>query len=134
MIFHLSMQNSLSAPATRTLQWILRLGVFGTFLGHGLFAFSQKTSWIPYLTFWGFSDSMAMQMMPVIGVIDIVVALIILIRPMRWVLIYAFAWAFSTALMRVLVGEGILEFVERAANWACPLALYLLMRLEDDVQ
>ena len=128
------MQNSLSVPTMRTIQWILRIGIFGTFLGHGLFAFGQKTNWIPYLTFWGFSDSTAMQIMPLIGVIDIVVALMVIIKPFRWVLIYAFVWALSTALMRVLVGEGMLEFVERAANWACPLALYFLLRIDGDAQ
>ena len=112
---------------------ILRIGVFGTFLGHGLYAFGQKVDWIPFLTFWGISEKISLQLMPVIGVIDIVVALIVLVRPWKPVLLYAVLWAFLTALMRPLTGQGILEFVERSANWAAPLALYfyLLIRSKE---
>ena len=106
---------------------VLRFGVFGTFLGHGLFAFLQKTDWIPFLTFWGFSEQVALQIMPIIGIIDILVAVSVLVRPMRAILIYAFIWALLTAMMRPLTGQGILEFIERSANFAAPLALFFVL-------
>lgn len=111
----------------KTIEWILRIGVFGTFLGHGWLALSIQPNWINYLNTVGFSDDMAVKIMPVIGTIDILVAFIILIKPLQPVVIYAAAWALLTALMRPISGEHILEFVERTANWAVPLALYFLL-------
>ena len=112
-----------------TVKWILRLGIFATFLGHGMFAFYVKSSWIVYLTSLGFSENQAIQLMPFIGILDFVVALFALLKPLRIVLIWAFLWAFLTALVRPLAGESIWDFVERGANWATPLALLFLQGL-----
>ena len=111
-----------------TVQWVLRIAVFGTFFGHGLLAYNVNPSWIHYLTFWGFSADQANTLMPVIGVVDFLVAFSVLIRPLRYVLIYAVIWAFATALLRWIADANILGFVERAANWGAPLALYFLIR------
>ncbi len=109
-----------------TLQWILRIGVFGTFLGHGVFALGVKSGWIPFLTVVGFSEATAIKLMPIIGVIDIVVAILALVKPMPIVFLYAFIWAFATALIRPIAGLPIWDFVERASNWAVPLALLII--------
>ena len=111
-----------------TVQWVLKVAVFGTFFGHGLLALNVNPSWIHYLTFWGISAEYAKTLMPVIGIIDILVALSVLIRPLRYVLVYATFWAFATAMMRWIADANILGFVERAANWGAPLALLLLAR------
>ncbi|MCB9502025.1 MAG: hypothetical protein H6696_08810 [Deferribacteres bacterium] len=84
-----------------------------------------KADWIIFLTTVGFTQDMAAKLMPVIGIIDIVIALLALIRPMRFVFIYAFIWALATAMMRPVVGMPIWEFVERSANWAIPLSSFL---------
>jgi hypothetical protein len=105
---------------------ILRIGIFGTFLGHGIFAIGVKGSWIPFLTYFGFSIPTASTLMPIIGSIDILIAFVALLKPIRIVLLYAFVWTFLTALMRPLTGYPIWDFVERTANWAVPLALLLL--------
>ena len=104
----------------------LSIAVFGTFLGHGLFAISIKPSWIPLLTAFGFSKNTAISLLPIIGTIDILVACIILFKPFRLVLIWASFWAFAAALSRPIAGEPIWEFVERAPNWITPLALLAL--------
>ena len=110
----------------KTSEWILRIGVFGSFLGHGIFAFGIKQGWIPLITAFGFSESSARVMLPIIGTMDIVVAVLALIWPIRLVLIYAVLWAFATALSRPIAGDPIWDFVERTANWAAPLALLVL--------
>jgi len=110
----------------QTTEWILRIGVFGTFLGHGVFALSTKPSWIPYFTSIGISESTAVILLPLIGTIDILVAIFALIRPFRAVLVWATIWAFITALIRPISGEPIWDFVERTANWAAPAALLSL--------
>ena len=110
-------------------EWILRIGVFGTFLGHGVFALLSKQSWIPYFTSVGISETNAIVLLPLIGVLDILVAVSALIKPMRAVLIWATLWAFATALIRPIAGEPVWDFVERTANWVAPLALLYLRGL-----
>ena len=110
----------------KTAEWILRIGVFGSFLGHGIFALGVKQAWIPLITAFGFSESVATTMLPIIGTVDITVAVLALIWPIRLVLIYATLWAFATSLARPVAGDPIWDFVERTANWATPLALLIL--------
>ncbi len=112
----------------KTATILLRIGVFGTFLGHGILAVMVNPSWIPYLEFWGFRLDMITVLMPIIGIIDILVAIITLLRPSQYVLIYAATWAFLTALVRPVTGQSWILFIERTANWAAPLALYFLLR------
>jgi hypothetical protein len=110
----------------RWTSWVLRIAVAGTFLGHGLYAVTVRPSWIAYLMTVGFSAEAARQVMPLIGVIDISVALLVLVRPVRGVFLWATCWAFAAAMIRPLSGESVLEFVERAALWAAPLAYLCL--------
>ena len=107
-------------------EYILRIGIFGTFLGHGILALGVKASWIPLITAFGFSETMAAILLPLIGAMDIMTALFSLFMPVRIVLIWATVWSFATALSRPVAGESVLDFVERAANWAAPLALLAL--------
>lgn len=107
-------------------EWILRIGIAGEFLGHGIFALGTKQAWIPYFTHFGFSQTFATTALPLIGALDLLVALLVLLRPYKIVLAWATVWGFWTALVRPLSGEPIWDFVERFANWAAPLALLLL--------
>ena len=108
---------------TTTATLILRIGVFGTFLGHGLVALQGNPAWIPYLTTVGFSAEIAPALMRAISGLDLVVAMLVLFKPIRLVLLCAVLWAFATALVRPFAGLPVLVFVERDANWAAPLAL-----------
>lgn len=111
------------------IEWILRIGVFGTFLGHGVLAVGVKESWIPLITAFGFSQDFARTMLPIIGTLDITVAVLSLFWPIRIILVWATFWAFATALARPLAGEPIWDFIERSANWAAPLALLIIQGL-----
>ncbi|MBI2142584.1 hypothetical protein HYU15_03825 [Candidatus Woesearchaeota archaeon] len=106
-------------------EWILRVGIFGTFLGHGVFALQGKH---------GFSEATAASLLPMIGVLDITVAVLALLWPIRIVLIWAAFWGFSTALIRPISGEPIWDFVERTANWAAPLALLVIEGLPKKIK
>ncbi|PHR47370.1 MAG: hypothetical protein COA32_08090 [Fluviicola sp.] len=111
------------------LQLILRIGIFGTFLGHGIFALAVKPEWIPFLTTVGFSVKSASLIMILIGALDILVAITVLVLPLRIILIWAAIWAFSAALIRPISGTHFLDFVERSANWTLPLVLLFLQGL-----
>ena len=112
--------------------WVLRIAVFGTFAGHGTIALMGNEHWLPYLNIVGINGDIAYQIMFGIGVIDVIVAISTLLRPSKYVLIYACIWAFAAALARPLAGESWLQFVERAANFGAPLALYLLLYLKPE--
>jgi hypothetical protein len=104
-------------------EWVLRIGVFGSFLGHGIFALQVKAGWLPYFTAVGMTEAMGKTLLPLIGAMDLVVAGIALFYPIRIVLAWAALWGFWTALLRPIAGQPIWDFVERWANWAAPLAL-----------
>jgi hypothetical protein len=111
-------------------EWILRIGIFGTFLGHGNFALQLKPRFIEMLTaFIGVTGTLANNLMYLIGAIDVIVGIFALFYPMRLILIYASFWGFLTALARPIANDPIWDFVERWANWAAPLALLYLRGL-----
>ncbi len=114
----------------KTLEWILRLGLFGEFLGHGIFALQLKPHFLEMLTaFTGLTGSTATNTMYLIGTLDILVALLALVYPLRLMLVYAALWGFLTALARPIAGDPIWDFIERWANWAVPLALLYIRGL-----
>ena len=107
--------------------WVLRIGVAGEFIGHGVFALQGKKQWIGWMQqLTGVDTTMATQRIFLVGLLDIAIALVVLIKPLRPVLLWAAIWGFWTALLRPLVGEPIWDFIERWANWAAPLALLAL--------
>jgi len=112
----------------KIVEWILRVSIAGEFLGHGVFAIQGKQQWIGWISkLTGVSNDLSTQMLFIIGILDIIVALIILFKPIRALLLWAAIWGFWTALVRPLVGEPIWDFIERWANWGAPLALLILM-------
>ena len=110
----------------KKLEWILRIAVAGEFIGHGVFGLQVKQSWIPYLTSVGISAESALTLLPMIGALDITLAVLILLKPVRIALLWMTFWAFATALVRPIAGEPIWDFVERFANIGAPLALLYL--------
>ena len=110
---------------SKLVEWVLRLGIAGEFFGHGIFALQGKAQWLGWIRqLSGVADIPASWILFTIGALDILVALIVLVKPFRAVLLWATVWGFWTALVRPLVGEPIWDFVERWANWAAPLALF----------
>ena len=120
----------MSQQQMELLRWVLRIGTALTFTGHGLVAHSVKGQWIGYMTAVGFTVHWAKLVLPVIGGLDLLVAGIVLLRAYQPVVLWAVLWAFLTALIRPLAGESWLSFVERGANWAVPLALYLIQHYQ----
>ncbi|MBI2475873.1 MAG: hypothetical protein HYV67_01360 [Candidatus Taylorbacteria bacterium] len=119
----------------KKIEWLLRVGVAGEFTGHGLLAVGGKADWIKWISqMTGADASMAANLLLIIGVADVIMALVILVRPIRPLLLWMGFWGFWTALVRPLVGVGWLDFIERSANWAAPLALYYFYRSRNSRQ
>lgn len=114
---------------TKKIEWVLRVGVAGEFLGHGLLAIGGKKDWIGWMVqLIHVSNPTAVTLLLLVGISDLIVAAIVLLKPIRPVLLWATFWGFWTALVRPIVGVGWLDFIERFANWASPLALYYIVR------
>ena len=112
---------------SKIIEWILRIALFGEFLGHGIFAWQLKARFLEMLeAFIGVSGDLANTLMKTIGAIDMGVAILAIVKPLRIILLYAAIWGFLTALARPIAGDPIWDFVERWANWGVPLALLFL--------
>lgn len=112
----------------KIIEWILKIAVAGEFIGHGVFALQGKKDWIGWFAKFGITDTgTATQFLFLVGAMDIALALLILIKPVRIALLWMVFWGFWTALIRPLVGMPVWDFVERWANWGAPLALLLLI-------
>ena len=113
---------------TKIAEWVLRIAVAGEFIGHGVFALQGRKAWVEWFSIFGVSDAgTATTLLFFIGLLDMTLALLILVKPVRIALLWMAFWGFWTALMRPIAGDSIFEFVERWANWGAPLALLLLV-------
>jgi hypothetical protein len=112
--------------------WVLRIAVAGEFIGHGIFAIQGKKDWVGWFAKFGVSNTgTATQLLFLIGIIDIGLAILILIKPIRIALLWMTFWGFWTALLRPIVGMPVWDFIERWANWGAPLGLLFLLRWPD---
>ncbi len=118
--------------SSKKLEWILRIGVAGEFFGHGVFALQRRPEWVRWVhDLSGMGEQAASDFIFYVGVVDVLLAILVLVRPVRIALLWMAFWGFWTALVRPLVGsdlwgKDVWDFVERWANWAAPLALLAL--------
>lgn len=119
---------------TKAVEWVLRIAVAGEFIGHGVFAIGKKPGWIEYFTAVGFTEDMALTLLPLIGAMDIALAILILVKPIKIAVLWMAFWGFATALIRPIAGEPIWDFVERFANIGAPLALLLVLGVPKTVR
>lgn len=113
------------AESVDPVEWILRIGVFGCFVGHGVFGLLRKPAWLDYFAALGFDPALAQTLMPVVGSVDIAIGVVSLFRPITAVLAWATFWGLFTAFLRPLAGEPFWEVLERGGNFGVPLALLL---------
>ena len=109
------------------LHWVLRITVAACFIGHGTWGVITKEGWLPFFRSQGIPDEVAWKLMPIIGAFDILMAILLLIKPRRILIVWMLLWALWTAILRPIAGTpGTWEFWERAGNWLPPLMLLIL--------
>jgi hypothetical protein len=118
---------STDAAQMRRIEWCLRIAAAACFIGHGAFGIITKQAWVPYFAVLGIGEATAYRLMPVVGTIDILSAVVALLSPRPFALLYMVIWATMTALLRPLAGEPLFETLERAGNFGVPLALLLFL-------
>lgn len=114
---------------TKTMTWILRIAVAGEFLGHGVFALQGKEGWFKYFEPFGITDPQTIvTLLMIVGIVDILLAILVLIKPIRIAILWMAVWGLFTALIRWPIGsEPIWDFLERWTNWGAPLVLYMML-------
>ena len=74
----------------------------------------------------GIPEASAWRLMPLIGTIDIVLAVLLLLQPRRVILVWMSLWCVWTALLRPLSGTSMWEFWERGGNFGPPILFLIL--------
>ncbi|MCF6229072.1 MAG: hypothetical protein L3J82_10545 [Planctomycetes bacterium] len=118
-------------------EWLLRVIIALTFATHGLEAILSKRQFVDYiLDFWswfgvGVRESTALVQLHAIGLLDLIVAAMILVpHKMRRTALWMAFWGFVTALMRILYTglNNFPEFLVRLSHVTVPLALLVIWR------
>ncbi len=120
--------------SARATEWVLRVAVAGEFLGHGVFSLQHKAGWFDYYAAVGIGEPTAATFMTLVGLLDLFVAVVVLVHPVRLILLWAVFWTFVTALIRPIAGDPIWDFIERFANIGAPLALLSIVGLPKKVK
>jgi hypothetical protein len=112
----------------KIVEWVLRIAVAGEFIGHGVFAIQGKESWFKYFNAIGIdSVETITTLLLIVGIMDVILAILVLVHPIRITLLWMALWGLWTALIRWPIGgDPIWDFVERWPNWGAPLALLFL--------
>jgi len=91
-----------------TASWLLRIGLFVLFFSHGMLALLGNPQFIDLIlgsvwNLFGISmrEALATQVLQFIGIVDIVVAISLLIRPWKYVLYWMAFWGLLTAFSRI---------------------------------
>lgn len=124
--------------ATQRAQRLLRWGVTAVFASHGLEALFQNPRFVDYLlvstarlTPTTMHEATAHLLLYGIGAVDVLVALLVARSGGRWVLSWACAWGFLTAVMRLVYfgpAGGAHHAAIRALNGGGALVLLLMSR------
>ncbi|BCX49674.1 hypothetical protein HAHE_35820 [Haloferula helveola] len=130
--------------------WTFRVTAALCFIGHGAWGVITKSGWLPFFQSQGIEPGIAWKLQPLIGAFDVLMALVLLWKPRRIVVMWMFLWGLWTAILRPLAGnlkkeqvdgEWVVslatdsmhvpkmqtwEFWERAGNWGPPFLLLLM--------
>ena len=111
---------------SQKIHYTLRVAAAMCFIGHGAFGIITKPVWCNYFALLGIGKAAAYQLMPIVGIVDISLGIILLFKPVRAIAVWLVLWGTMTALCRPLSGEPLAEFIERAGNYGASLCLLLL--------
>lgn len=114
---------------TKMMEWVLRIAVAGEFIGHGVFAIQGNEKWFKYFEPFGIADpAVIVKILMLVGIADLLLALMVLFKPIRMAILWMAVWGLFTAMIRWPIGpDPVWDFVERWANWGAPLVLYMML-------
>ncbi|MDF2432186.1 MAG: hypothetical protein JWP44_1817 [Mucilaginibacter sp.] len=116
----------LQSTSETKIYYVLRMASAMCFIGHGAFGIITKSIWCNYFAVVGIGHSMAYQLMPITGSVDILMGISMLVYPVRIVALWLVVWGLVTATLRPVSGEPFAELIERAGNFGAPMAMLIL--------
>ena len=126
--------TGLSGISPSRLEWMLRVSVAMTFIGHGAFGFVFKKGWLPFYQVLGFGPDAAQYLMPLTGIMDCTMGVLALVLPIRAAFLHLSIWGVFTALLRVpamaiapQAQYSWFEVAERAGNYVPAMIMVLLV-------
>jgi hypothetical protein len=105
--------------------WVLRLTTVLLLLGHGALNLIVRKPL--FAMQYGVIGLHGAWMEPVVGAVEMALALAVLVRPGVTLLLLAVAWKLATEALSPVAGSPIWVFVEHGGSYAAPLALALLV-------
>lgn len=106
-------------------------------MAHGIGSFLDNGLYIDYIigfvrdyTALSIKQQQAEELLTVIGIIDVTVAVLVLIKPFKALIYWVIFWGFLTALLRI-VDASILnyaEFLMRVPHFGLPLVLLIILK------
>lgn len=91
--------------------------------GHGWLALQAKPLLIRHFSIAGLDAGGV----PVIGTLELMLALAVVLRPSKWLFITVAVWKLATESLFIVDGAPIWEFIERGGSYAAPIAAAGLM-------
>ena len=108
----------------RTVSWTLRLTTVLLLLGHGMLQLAvRKPMFCAQYAMFGLPGAVVE---PCLGALEVALALAVLLRPSRGLLLGALGWKLATEALCPLTGLPLWVFIEHGGSYAAPLALAFL--------
>lgn len=122
---------------SRWFVFAIQFSIFMIFMAHGIGCFLNNGLYIDYIigfvrdhTALSIKQQQAEELLTVIGIIDVTVAVLVLIKPFKALIYWVIFWGFLTALLRI-VDASILnyaEFLMRVPHFGLPLVLLIILK------
>lgn len=120
--------RAISGSQLELVSLALRVTTAVLLFGHGaLGAFAQK----PLLAAHYATLGLAPSVVPVIGTLEIAVAVAVLLRPSVALALIVGIWKIATESLFVVAGDPIWEFIERGGSYAAPIALAVILAYQN---
>jgi hypothetical protein len=122
--------TAIAEKLARELAWIVRFSIAFLLIGHGgLGIWADKKEWFDFFAYFGVSPGAvrSMHLSQSVGWCEVIMGIMVLIKPSGSFLIFVLIWKIGTELLRPLVGQPIYQFIERGGDYVLPLALFWLV-------
>ncbi len=116
--------SELTTKRMNRLTWALRIIVFLLLLGHGWLNIIEKKGLIDQYSRIGFGSPYMVAR--IVGIMEIIAALSVLIKPIPALLIAFFIWKMATEVL--YPHYAMFEWIERGGSYGSILALWLAVR------
>lgn len=106
---------------------ILQIGAGICFIGHGMLAISGKIQFVALLQTFGFHEEGALTILKAIGALDVIIGLLLIVRPTKVILIWAVLWTMLTIAAWGIHGDSMMDLFRRITYTTTPLAMLILL-------